>query len=194
MKTLVIVFLAGVCCVRAQAQIQVGLKAGANFSTLTGSGASGATKKVGFQGGVLVGIPLAGALSLQPEVNYSAQGAKANVSGESFTLMQNYLNVPVLVKYEHESGLFAETGPQIGFLMSAKASEGGNSEDVKSSYQSTDFSWAFGLGYQLKSLNAGIDARYNLGLTNDAASGSGSNGTVKTSVFQIGLFYLFGGK
>ena len=143
---------------------------------------------------MLAGIPLAGAFSLQPEVNYSAQGAKATESGESFTLTQNYLNVPVLVKYKHQSGLFAETGPQIGFLMSAKASEGGNSEDVKSSYQSTDFSWAFGLGYQLKTINAGIDARYNLGLTNDAASGSGSNGTVKASVFQVGLYYLFGGK
>jgi hypothetical protein len=194
MKSLMIVFLAGVSCVSAQAQIQFGVKAGANFSTLTGSGASGASTKVGFQGGVLVGIPLADAFSLQPEVNYSAQGAKASVSGESFTLTQNYLNVPVLLKYKHETGLFAETGPQIGFLMSAKASEGGNSVDVKSSYQSTDFSWAFGLGYQLKSINAGIDARYNLGLTNDAASGGGSNETVKSSVFQVGVFYLFGGK
>lgn len=193
MKILTIVFLAAVSCLSSNAQIQFGVKAGANFSTLTGSDVSGAKTKVGFQGGVLVGVPLADVLSLQPEVNYSMQGAKSSSSGVNFSLSENYLNVPVLFKYNHESGFFAETGPQIGFLLSAKVSGGGNSVDVKSDYKSTDFSWAFGLGYLVKSINAGIDARYNLGLTNIAASGSGSTGTVKNSVIQVGIFYLFGG-
>jgi hypothetical protein len=189
-----IVFLAGISCLTTSAQIQFGVKAGANVSTLTGSDVTGAKTKTGFQGGVLVDVPLAGSFCLQPEVNYSMQGAKGSVSGEDFTLSQNYLNVPVLFKYKHESGFFAETGPQIGFLMSAKASAGGNSADVKSSYKSTDFSWAFGLGYLVKSINAGIDARYNLGLTNNEASGGSSSGTVKSSVFQVGIYYLFGNR
>jgi hypothetical protein len=130
---------------------------------------------------------------LQPELNYSMQGAKGTSSGQDFTLAQNYLNVPVLLKYNHESGFFAETGPQIGFLMSAKVSGGGVSMDVKSDYKSTDFSWAFGVGYLIKSVNAGIDVRYNLGLSNNEASGSSSGGTQKNSVIQIGVFYLFGG-
>lgn len=187
-----IVCLAGLSCLSCNAQVQFGVKAGANFSTLTGSDVSGAKTKVGFQGGVLVGVPLAGSFCLQPEVNYSMQGAKASTSGADFSLSQNYLNVPVLFKYKHESGFFAETGPQIGFLMSAKLSGGGNSVDVKSDCKSTDFSWAFGLGYLVKSVNAGIDARYNLGLTNNETSGSNSNGTVKNSVIQVGIFYLFG--
>lgn len=190
-----IVCLAVMGALSTTAQIQFGVKAGANFSTLTGSDVSGASTKVGFQGGVLVAVPVAAGFCVQPEVNYSMQGAKGSSSGESFTLSQNYLNVPVLFKYKHESGLFAETGPQIGFLMSAKVSAGGSNADVKSDYKSTDFGWAFGVGYLVKSVNAGIDARYNLGLTNlEANSGNtGSNGSVKSSVIQVGIFYMFGG-
>ena len=81
---------------------------------------------------------------------------------------------------------------QIGFLLSAKASAGGTSVDVKSDFKSTDFSWAFGLGY-LTTANVGIDARYNLGLSNiENTSGTNSTGTLKNTVIQIGVFYLFG--
>jgi hypothetical protein len=31
-----------------------------------------------------------------------------------------YIIVPVLFKYVHKSGLFAETGPQLGFLTAAQ--------------------------------------------------------------------------
>src|SRR5580692_6280161 len=185
MKNLMIIFLVGISCSKTYAQIQFGVKVGANFSTLTGADVIGAKTKVGFQGGVLAGIQLTGAFSSQPEVNYSMQGAKGNTTGVDYSFSQNYLNVPVLFKYKHQSGLFAETGPQIGFLMSAKVSGGGTTIDVKSAYKSTDVSWVFGLGYLVKSINAGIDARYNLGLTNNAASGSGSTGTVKNSVIQV---------
>src|ERR1700729_3628140 len=115
MKILAIVFLAGVSCFSANAQIQFGVKAGANFANLTGSDVSGTKTKVGFQGGVLVAVPLAGSFCLQPEVDYSGQGAKTGSGSPSYTLSQNYLNIPVLFKYKHESGFFAETGPQIGF-------------------------------------------------------------------------------
>ena len=110
-----------------------------------------------------------------------------------FNINQSYLNIPVLAKYQHSSGLYGETGPQLGFLLAANVKSGGTSQDVKSSYKSTDFSWAFGVGYKIPLIGAGIDARYNLGLSNIAAEQV--NGySVKNSVFQIGVFYLFGGK
>lgn len=180
---------AGFVFMAADAQVQFGVKAGANFSTLTGSGVSDAKISVGFQGGGLVSVPLFSTFTLQPEVLYSMQGAKGSESGTDFTLHQDYINVPVLFKYNHASGFFAATGPQIGFLVSAKVKGGGETEDVKDAYKSTDFSWAFALGYKIPSINAGIDARYNLGITN-IADAAGAN--VKNSVFQVGLFYLFG--
>ena len=191
MKYLAIGFLSIASCISVKAQVEFGAKVGANFSTLTGSDVHNANTKVGFQGGVLADVQLAGSFWLQPEVNFSMQGAKVESGGNEYTLRHNYLNVPLLLKYKDESGLFAETGPQLGVLLTAKASANGLTSDVKSSFKSTDFSWAFGVGYLVKEINAGIDVRYNLGLTNIEANGSGTNGTMKNSVFQVGVFYLF---
>jgi hypothetical protein len=167
------------------------VKAGANFSTFTGSAADGAKMLVGFHGGAFSRIPILSSCFLQPELLYSGQGAKGTVNETDFSVNQSYLNVPVLFQYQHSSGLFAETGPQIGFLLAAKVKSGGISEDVKSSYKSTDFSWAFGLGYRIPSIGAGIDARYNLGLSN-VPSEDMAGESLKNSVFQVGLFYTFG--
>src|SRR6185295_9894263 len=193
MKKLVVLVLTAGAFFTASAQVQFGVKAGANFATLTGSGVEGAKTKAGFHGGAFAHIPVVNSFFLQPELLYSGPGASGTSDGINFTVNQNYLNVPVLFKYRHSSGLFAETGPQIGFLLSANVKAGGMSQDVKSSYKSTDFSWAFGVGYKLSSLPAGIDARYNLGLTNIAAQDA-SGYAVKNSVFQIGVFYMFGGE
>ncbi len=72
----------------------------------------------------LASIPLFSTCSLQPEVLYSGQGAKFSDSLVTGKLNYGYLNVPVLFKYQHASGLFAETGPQVGFLLSAKEKVG----------------------------------------------------------------------
>ena len=192
MKKSILLFLTGISFMAASAQIQFGLKAGANFAMLTGSGVTGAKTLVGFHGGGLVAIPLFMDFSLQPEVVYSGQGAKGtDDTGAEFKVTQNYLNVPVLFKWNHSSGFFAETGPQVGILLSAKDKQGSTTIDAKSAYNSTDFCWVFGIGYLINSANIGIDARYNLGLSN--ISKYSSNGmTVKSSVIQVGLFYLFG--
>jgi hypothetical protein len=193
MKKLVVLVLTTGVFFTASAQIQFGVKAGANFATLAGSGSEGATTKVDFHGGGFAHIPLANSFFLQPELVYSRQGAKATSDGLVFNINQSYLNIPVLAKYQHSSGLYGETGPQLGFLLAANVKAGASSQDVKSSYKSTDFSWAFGVGYMIPSISAGIDARYNLGLSNIAAQ-EVSGYSVRNSVFQLGVFYLFGGK
>jgi len=173
------VFTASVFGVNAQ--VQFGVKAGANFASITN--ADGGKTLVSFNGGALAKIPVAEAFSVQPEAVFSGQGLK--FEGGKTTL--NYINVPVLATYTLPVGVFFQTGPQIGFLLSAKTKEdGGESVDIKSSLKSTDFSWALGAGY-LTSMNLGFNVRYNLGLTK-LADGSDS----KNSVFQVGVFYLFG--
>jgi hypothetical protein len=195
MKKLYLLLLTVFSLAAANAQVQFGVKAGANFSNLSVSGDNGSeadTKtKVGFHGGAFVSVPVFSEFTLQPELVFSSQGAKSDMSGNDFTLNSNYLNIPVLLKYNNESGFFAEIGPQLGFLMSAKVKSGGVSADVKSAYQSTDVSGVLGIGYLIKSVNVGIDARYNLGFTN-IAKDSGDE-KLKNSVFQVGLFYVFGG-
>jgi hypothetical protein len=193
MKKAILVMLISASFMFAGAQVQFGVKAGYNLANLSVSGApSGVSvsSRSDFSAGLLASVPLFNSCSLQPEVLYSGQGASATESGTTATLNYGYLNVPILFKYQHVSGLFAETGPQVGFLLSAKEKVDGQSTDTKSSTQSTDFSWAFGIGFKLP-MGLGIDARYNLGLVNLDKGSSSTDGTIKNSVFQFGLFYMF---
>jgi hypothetical protein len=193
MKRAILVMLISTGFMYGSAQVQFGVKAGYNLANLTTSPSqSGISSNSDFSAGVLASIPLFSSCTLQPEILYSGQGASFSDSLATGKLNYGYLNMPVLFKYQHASGLFAETGPQIGFLLSAKEKDGSQSFDAKSSTQSVDFSWAFGVGYKLP-MGLGIDARYNLGLTNLAKGSGSSDGTVKNSVFQFGLFYMFKG-
>lgn len=191
MKKLALVLLAGFSyATAANAQsFALGLKAGANIANVNGSGVSGTSSLVNFNGGVYAKIGFGGGLALQPELVYSGQGFKEDDNGTTGTQHQNYFNIPVLLKYTHPTGLFIETGPQLGFLMSAKASESGVSVDDKSSFNSTDFSWVVGVGVKIPTTPVSVDLRYNFGLSNivnDNNSGSSSE-SVHNGCFQIGV-------
>jgi hypothetical protein len=194
MKKLALLILAGSFFATANAQFAFGIKAGANFSNDNGNGLNGVSTSTltGFNGGVFFKVPVAGHLAIQPELLYSGQGFKANEGGYDATFTENYINIPVLLKYRFPMGLFIETGPQLGFLMSANAKIQGASASDKSNYTSTDFAWAVGAGFHIPTTKLAVDLRYNIGISNIASSssntGSGSN-TVHNGVFQVGLMY-----
>jgi hypothetical protein len=194
MKKLPLVAFAVLITTLAGAQIQFGAKAGLNLANWAMSpkeqGISTSLKPF-FNAGGLAYIPLFNKFGLQPEVVYSGEGTKIKDVDGSSTYNLGYINVPVLFKYKDASGFFAEIGPQIGFLLNAKAKYGDISVDQKDYLKSTDFSGVIGLGY-LSSFNIGVDARYNLGLTNIVKESD--NGSIKNGVIQVGLFYMFGGK
>ncbi|HRO47270.1 porin family protein [Agriterribacter sp.] len=179
-----------------QAQIKYGIKAGANFTTFSGSDAKmegiSPKYKVGFAGGGLVNIQLSEMFSLQPEVLYSLEGTTYKAQGESVHFKTDYVNIPVLAQYNNPSGFYAETGPQVGFLTSAKLSADGNSVDIKDGFKKINFSWGFGAGYKLSN-GLGIGARYNLGLTSIADEDGGESPKIKVGGFHLGLSYTFGG-
>lgn len=198
MKKLIVLSVVTLTVFTLQAQIKVGVKAGANFTTFSGSDAKlgdvSPKYKVGFAGGGLVNLQLSEMFSLQPEVLYSMEGARYAEDGERMNYNINYINIPVLAQYHHASGFYAETGPQLGLLASAKMAYEGNSVSVKDSFKKINFSWGFGAGYQLSN-GLGIGARYNLGLTSivDAEQGEGDDKpNVKTGGFHLGLFYTLG--
>ena len=195
MKKLVLILITGASIATANAQIQFGVKAGANLSNISGQDQSGNSSLIGLNAGVFANVPISGSFSFAPEVLYSGEGAKNTQAGVEYTLRENYLNVPLLIKWKHESGFNVVTGPQVGFLLSANIKAQGQSEDVKSSFKSTDFGWDFGVGYDLQGVPLGIELRYALGISNIAnnSAGSGSNATAHNGVFSLGLRYtLFG--
>ncbi len=114
----------------AQAQdVRFGLRAGANYSNLSGNIKNENTynNKVGFLGGVMVNIPVVeNFFSVQPEILYSQKGFD-NKPTEFTTVLgakqkregsvnYNYLDVPVLLKI-NAGGFIVEAGPQYSYLL-----------------------------------------------------------------------------
>ena len=183
MKKLVLILFAGItfATANAQGQFAFGIKGGLNLSSVTiSNGFNGYTYSIlpNFNAGAYFKFPLpVRDLYIQPEISYSGQGYKGNdgVTG-TYSEHINYLNIPVLVKYAHRTGLFVETGPQLGFKLSAKDVEAGISNDASSAYNSADFSWVFGIGFKIPLSPVSVDIRYNTGLLNVANDANLGNG------------------
>ena len=165
--------------------ISFGIKGGANISNLDDNQSGSTDALTGYHAGLLAHIHLNPMLALQPEVNYSTQGAKYPELGKEKI---GYVNVPVLLQYMFDGGARLETGPQIGFVTSAKLERfSGGTFDVKQQFENADVSWVIGLGY-VTHVGLGVDARYNLGLMNIV---NDARHNVKNRVWQFGLFYQF---
>ncbi len=189
---LIIISLGG--ALTASAQIHFGVGGGINFANQVFKPtppAGSFTTITSFNAGIFVGIPIMKNLTLQPEIMYSGEGTRQpEEDGDTIKNHFNYINVPVLLKYTSSFGVFAEIGPQIGFVVSAKQNDqtNGSTSDIKSYYNTTDFSAVFGVGY-IAPFHLGVDFRYNLGFLNlIKAAGQYS---LKNSVYQITLFYVF---
>jgi hypothetical protein len=191
MKKLLIVFVAVafVATANAQGSIKFGAKAGGNLSSWSGDDIEDAKSKFGFHVGAIVNIPVSSMFSVNPEVLFSIEGAKQDADPDDINYNLGFLNIPVLLQYNNPSGFYAETGPQIGFLMSAKAKAGDEDEDIKDLFKSTNFSWALGAGFKTKS-GFGFGARYALGLNNIIDD---DDADLKQSNLSFGVFYMFGG-
>lgn len=155
--------------------IDLGVKVGANFATLSGA-VDGLSNKTGFHAGAFAGVKFTN-VGIQADLLYSQQGAKFD--GGEFDL--SYVNVPVVVKYYIFKGLNLQVGPQFGFVVDDNMKKV-LGEIAKA--ESFDLSGVVGAGYDLLGLR--FDARYNFGLT-DVVDGAKS----KNNVFSLALGYSF---
>ena len=185
----VMVFTFGFVNAQGKEDMAFGIKGGLNISTITNADVDGVNSKslVGFHVGFFGEFMLGDKFAIQPEVLYSTQGTKIELKGD---LKLDYIAIPVMAKYYVADSFSLELGPQIGFLVSAKAKSGGESEDVKDELKSTDVSLNFGLGYDITE-NFMIGARYNLGLTRLQDELLPGEDESKNSVFQISIGYKF---
>ena len=178
MKYLLLFVAAVFSVIISHSQMSLGVKGGLNLATISGEYVDGYNPKAGLHIGGYANLSMTKNLSVQGEVMYSMQGAKWEGGGKSSL---NYLQIPVLARYNFTPQVFAEAGPQIGFLVSAKDAYEGESVDIKEYLEKTDFSIAVGGGYNINPKLA-VYARYNLGLTNIYIS-------EKNRVFQVGVSY-----
>ena len=189
-------------------EMKFGAKAGVNFASITGDMTDDLEGLTGFHIGGYVDIPVSGKFSVQPEIQFSTQGAKLEDDDFESKIKLNYLNIPVMAKIMVAEGFSVQAGPQIGFLLSANEeyeyvgvdpgfSDDSGEEDIKDSIKSTDFSFNLGLGYEMAT-GLNFSARYCIGLSNindfeDEVDPGFNVDDIKNNngVFQLSVGYSF---
>jgi len=182
---------------------RVGLKASFNLATVTGGNAPGKfSYRDGFSTGAMADFNLNSYLSLHPELLFSQKGARydeTDANGARFAgkLRLNYFDLPVLLRARAPGGLFAEVGPQLGYLVGQKteSTEYLPGQDPRATSRvdmagrrRLELGYVAGVGYQLPQ-GLEVSARYNGGLAdlNDPASGP----ALHNALIQLQIGYLF---
>ena len=157
-------------------QIDLGIKAGANFATITD--ATGLSNRTGFLIGVFAGVKFGDKLGIQGDLLYSQQGANSNPKDINL----NYINVPIVLKYYLVQGFNLQAGLQFGFIVddNIKVVLG---NVIKA--ESFDLAGVLGLGYDFP-FGIRIEGRHNFGLTDIFNNADGKN-----SVTSIAIGYSF---
>jgi hypothetical protein len=173
-----------------------GARAGINLATVSSEG-EGADPGFDTQAGLLAGgfvtWRVGPWLEVQPEVLYSAKGAKVEADGVASTLRLDYLEVPVLAKFPFGAlgrRLYAAAGPAVGVRLRARSRaefSGATEEvDVSDLVARTDFGIALGGGVEVGPI--AIDGRYTFGLSDlDTAD----DVTVRNRVVSVSAGFRF---
>lgn len=146
-------------------EIDLGPKLGANFATL--GDIEELDNNIGFVGGLFLTLEFK-KFYLQTELLYSQQGGTFNLS--NFDL--DYINVPVLIKFDIIGSLNIHFGPQFGFLIQDNIPDSFVNAFEADTY---DFSGVGGIGIKLP-LNLRADARYIFDVSNDFSNAELDNG------------------
>lgn len=178
-KTLFVTVLLFAMTFSVQAQLlQIGVKAGLNYSNLTGSNIK-TDAITNYHAGLVARIGLTKGIAFQPELLYTTQGASYKDAVSEFTNELGYIAIPAVLILDLNKTFSLELGPQASFLLSEKKAVNVNDSN------SFDFSVVGGLGIKLtKSIF--VQARYGLGLTEVSA-----NAEAKNSVLQLSAGLLF---
>ncbi len=123
--------------------------------------------RTGFSVGAFLTYSLTDRFAIQPEICYVSKGAEKDLFFVSPEWSIDYLEVPVLLKYDFvpsgplHPNLFA--GPAFAMLLSSEISISDYSADVADVLKSVDFSLVLGGGVDYKRVT--FDIRYTMGLT-----------------------------
>lgn len=186
----------------ADARMKLGPRAAVALASVSGDGTEELDSKLGLALGGFIDVPFGSnsPFGIRGEVNLVNKGAEAEVGTTSLKLNFDYVEVPVMVKYNIPvKGNIAPNffaGPVVGILVSAKQKydfAGDEQEvDIKEYLKSTDFSLCFGGGVDIVMGTSGVlilDVRYELGFTN--VLDDGGEGEIKNNAFMIGVGWGF---
>uniref|UniRef100_UPI002628AD57 porin family protein n=1 Tax=uncultured Muriicola sp. TaxID=1583102 RepID=UPI002628AD57 len=150
-KLMILSVLAISALLTSCATCNLGVRTGPTFANINGDDTDNLDTKVGMFFGAYTECMLFDTFSIQPELQYSLQGAKYTESeGFDGKFKFSYLNLPVMGKVYVSDGFFLEAGPQFGYLLSAKdeyesVSLSGE-DDIKEDIKDFDIGGNVGLG------------------------------------------------
>ena len=172
-----------------EGHMNFGIKGGLNVYDINNEDNTGYDSRVGLHIGVLGHVHVTPHFALQPEFVYSSEGATyTDELGNTSYYELDYFNIPVLFQYMFHNGLRLQAGPQLGILVKAKSRLENSTTDLTDT-KTYDAALSLGISYVVPSTGFGIDARYNIGLSN-INKGSGPASTNRG--LQLGVFYIFG--
>ena len=181
-KLILIVFTVLITATSFAQGIDVGIKAGANFATLTD--VDDVSTRTGLLIGAFVTLKFTDKMALQGDILYSQQGAKGDNGFSDLEL--DYIVFPIVFKYYIVDRLNIQAGPQFGSVI--------NDNFGANDFESFDISGVVGIGVDLP-LNLRVTGRYSFGL-NDISYVNYYNGVevttnAKNSVFSLSLGFSF---
>lgn len=169
----------GTVTINAQ-ESRYGIRIGANLSSISSDDITGDLdqSRIGVVVGFLADYRLTDKLRLQPEFQYSGQGNKDR------DLRVNYLQLPVMVKYNITDLFNVQLGPQVGL----KIWEWEDNQSSDTDFGTFDFAGVIGVGANITD-NFFVDLRYAFGLSNVFDDGAGVNIDGSNRNIQLSVGY-----
>jgi hypothetical protein len=183
---------------------QVGVKAGANFASLTPEEDEDpdTSRRVGFVGGVWVRLAPSSRVSLQVEGLFSEKGVvfEPNEFGldDELDIRVRYMEIPVLARVDFgawSSGAraFVVGGAAPAVKLSARAKTRFNGEEQTRDIDDDIYSGDLGLvgGFGVEFGRALIEARYTHGIRHINTDDNGDEDRIKNRVFSVTVGFRF---
>jgi hypothetical protein len=199
MLLFILLFLAVFVNQELCSQILIGPKAGLSlgvFSIANQASDASNSLRIGFLFGSAIEARISDMFSIQIEPAYNQKGALISFNDGETKIRFGYVQIPLTLKVRFENQPITPylfVGPNVGFLLSAKAESNLNSPmhieyieyDEKPNSKETDVAIDFGAGCEYNmstSLILTADVRYSLGIYDIDKT---SRGAVKTRCIQI---------
>lgn len=129
-------------------------------------------------------------MAIQPELNFYRNKTERTTGNDQ--LQMNYVQVPVLLKFQGKSGLNLLVGPYVAFLSKAENENfNGTVTDIKSSVANNDFGAVGGLEYQFKN-GLVLGGRYVYGISEVLKVNSQTVYDSHHRAVQFTVGYMFG--
>ena len=195
MKTRILVLFTAVLIAQsAFAQLDFGIKLGANVTKVDGRSFKDEFR-YGYHAGAFASIGLGGKLSVQPEVLFNQYNTRVDTTFSAIyttaldfssyrDVKLNYLTIPIILNYKLGNVISLQAGPQFGILMEQDKNL---LENGKEAFETGDFSLVGGLQASLSKFR--VTGRYFVGL-NDINDIDDQN-QWKNQGFQLSVGFAF---